>query len=54
MTKTAYFLLKADISDDYELADAAEEIEKQSEAECIDYMLLNDYEPYITWDFTLY
>ena len=55
MTNTAYFLLKTDIGK-LELADAAKEVEKQSQAECIDYMLFNntEAEPYITWDFPLY
>ena len=56
MTKTAYFLLKTDISNDYELADAAKDIETEAKAVCVDYMWLNDAEtkPYISWDFPLY
>jgi hypothetical protein len=51
MSKTAYFLLKNSIRENYEISDAARDIEQQSEAVCVDYMWLesgNDY-PYIAY-----
>ena len=52
MTKTAYFLLKTSIRDDYDMADAARDVEQMAEAVCIDYMHLDNLEetdlsPYI-------
>ena len=50
--KTAYFLLKTSIRDDYDIADAARDIEQMAEAICEDYMWLyeetNDH-PYIAY-----
>ena len=50
MTKTAYFLLKTSIRDDYEISDAARDVEQMAEAVCIDYMWLDvgDH-PYIAY-----
>jgi hypothetical protein len=51
MSKTAYFLLKTSIRENYEISDAARDIEQQSEAVCVDYMWLesgNDH-PYIAY-----
>ena len=51
MTKTAYFLLKTSIRENYEISQAARDIEQQSEALCVDYMWLdsgNDH-PYIAY-----
>ena len=49
--KTAYFLLKTSIRDDYDIADAARDVEQMAEAVCIDYMWFDvDYgedHPYI-------
>ena len=47
--KTAYFLLKTSIRENYEISKAARDIEQQAEAVCVDYILLdagNDH-PYI-------
>ncbi len=49
--KTAYFLLKTSIRENYEISQAARDIEQQSEALCVDYMWLdsgNDH-PYIAY-----
>ena len=49
--KTAYFLLKTSIRENYEISQAARDIEQQSEALCVDYMWLesgND-NPYIAY-----
>ena len=50
--KTAYFLLKTSIRDDYDMADAAREVEQMAEAVCIDYMHYDDIDdalyPYIS------
>ena len=49
MSKTGYFLLKTSFREDYDIADAARDIEQMAEAVCVDYMWLasgNDY-PYI-------
>ena len=49
MSKTGYFLLKTSFRDDYNIADAARDIEQMAEAVCVDYVWLesgNDY-PYI-------
>ena len=40
--KTAYFLLKTSIREDYDIADAARDVEQMAEAVCIDYMWLGD------------
>ena len=40
MSKTAYFLLKTSIRENYEISQAARDIEQQSEALCVDYMWL--------------
>ena len=50
MSKTAYFLLKTSIREDYDMSDAARDIEQQAEAVCIDYMWLDvgDH-PYIAY-----
>ena len=49
--KTAYFLLKTSIRDDYEISDAARDVEQMAEAVCIDYMWLDlsDDNPYIAY-----
>ena len=48
--KTAYFLLKTSIRDDYDLADAARDVEQMAEAVCIDYMWLDANDnPYIAY-----
>ena len=44
MSRTAFFLLKTTIRDDYDLADAARDVEQMAEAVCIDYVWLE--EPY--------
>ena len=50
MSKTAYFLLKTSIRDDYDLADAARDVEQMAEAVCIDYMWLDANDnPYIAY-----
>ena len=50
MTKTAYFLLKTSIREDYDMSDAARDIEQQAEAVCIDYMWLDvGDQPYIAY-----
>ena len=50
MTKTAYFLLKTSIREDYDMADAARDVEQMAEAVCIDYMWLDVGEsPYIAY-----
>ena len=51
MAKTAYFLLKTSIRDDYDIADAARDVEQMAEAVCIDYVwLLDDGDnPYIAY-----
>ena len=49
-SKTAYFLLKTRVYDDYDIAEVATEVEQNAEAVCVDYMWLDDYgddEPYI-------
>ena len=50
MSKTAYFLLKTSIREDYDIADAARDVEQMAEAVCIDYMWLDVGEsPYIAY-----
>ena len=50
MSKTAYFLLKTSIRDDYDMSDAARDIEQMAEAVCIDYMWLDANDnPYIAY-----
>ena len=50
MAKTAYFLLKTSIRDDYDMADAARDVEQMAEAVCIDYMWLDANDnPYIAY-----
>jgi hypothetical protein len=51
MSKTAYFLLKTSIRENYEISQAARDIEQQSEALCVDYMWLEsgDDHPYIAY-----
>ncbi len=52
MSKTAYFLLKTSIRDNYDISDAARDVEQMSEAVCIDYMWLeatSDSSPYIAY-----
>ena len=52
MSKTAYFLLKTSIRDDYDIADAARDVEQMAEAVCVDYMWLDgiiDNTPYIAY-----
>ena len=44
MSRTAFFLLKTTIRDDYDLADAARDVEQMAEAVFIDYVWLE--EPY--------
>jgi len=50
MSRTVFFLLKTSIREDYDIADAARDVEQMAEAVCIDYMRLDDYgddSPYI-------
>tara|TARA_B100000424_G_C22679376_1_gene372222 strand:+ start:433 stop:591 length:159 start_codon:yes stop_codon:yes gene_type:complete len=52
MSKTAYFLLKTSIRDNYDISDAARDVEQMAEAVCIDYMWLeatSDSSPYIAY-----
>ena len=49
MSKTAYFLLKTSIREDYDIADAARDVEQMAEAVCVDYMWLDDDSPYIAY-----
>jgi hypothetical protein len=51
MSKTAYFLLKTSIREDYDLAAAARDVEQMAEAVCVDYMWLEsgDNHPYIAY-----
>ena len=54
MSKTAYFLLKTSIREDYDIADAARDVEQMSEAVCVDYMWLGELwdsndQPYIAY-----
>ena len=42
MSKTGFFLLKTTFRDDYDIADAARDVEQMAEAVCIDYMWLGD------------
>ncbi len=51
MSKTAYFLLKTSIREDYDLADAARDVEQMAEAVCVDYMWLDEFTstPYIAY-----
>ena len=50
MSKTAYFLLKTSIRDDYDMSDAARDLEQMAEAVCIDYMWLDvGNQPYIAY-----
>ena len=50
MSRTAYFLLKTSIREDYDMADAARDVEQMAETECIDYMWLDVGEsPYIAY-----
>ena len=52
MSKTAYFLLKTSIREDYDIADAARDVEQMAEAVCIDYVWLDTYgddSPYIAY-----
>ena len=52
MSRTAFFLLKTTIRDEYDLADAARDVEQMAEAVCIDYLWLeatSDSSPYIAY-----
>ena len=52
MSKTAYFLLKTSIREDYHISDAARDVEQMAEAVCIDYLWLeatSDSSPYIAY-----
>ena len=54
MSKTAYFLLKTSIREDYDMADAARDVEQMAEAVCVDYMWLGELwdsndQPYIAY-----
>ena len=51
MSKTGYFLLRTTFRDNYDVADAARDVEQMAEAVCIDYMWLdaNDNPPYIAY-----
>ena len=52
MSKTAYFLLKTSIRDNYDISDAARDVEQMAEAICIDYLWLeatSDSSPYIAY-----
>tara|TARA_R100001594_G_scaffold2406_1_gene9478 strand:+ start:48 stop:203 length:156 start_codon:yes stop_codon:yes gene_type:complete len=51
MSKTGYFLLKTSFREDYDIADAARDVEQMAEAVCVDYMWLEsgDDNPYIAY-----
>jgi hypothetical protein len=55
MSRTAYFLLKTSIREDYDIADAARDVEQMAEAVCVDYMWLGEFDsstndhPYIAY-----
>ena len=52
MSKTAYFQLKTSIREDYDISDAARDVEQMAEAVCIDYLWLeatSDSSPYIAY-----
>ena len=52
MSKTAYFLLKTSIREDYDISNAARDVEQMAEAVCIDYLWLeatSDSSPYIAY-----
>ena len=51
MSKTGYFLLKTSFRDNYDIADAARDIEQMAEAVCVDYMWLDsgNNNPYIAY-----
>ena len=52
MSKTAYFLLKTSIRDNYDISDAARDVEQMAEAVCIDHLWLeatSDSSPYIAY-----
>ena len=52
MSKTAYFLLKTSIREDYDISDAARDVEQMAEAVGIDYLWLeatSDSSPYIAY-----
>ena len=52
MSKTAYFLLKTSIRENYDITDAARDVEQMAEAVCIDYLWLeatSDSSPYIAY-----
>ena len=55
MSKTAYFLLKTSIREDYDISDAARDVEQMAEAICVDYMWLGEFDssasdtPYIAY-----
>ena len=51
MSKTAYFLLKTSIREDYDISDAARDVEQMAEAVCIDYLWpeSGDDHPYIAY-----
>ena len=53
MSKTAYFLLKTSIREDYDISDAARDVEQMAEAVCVDYVWLDGYlqdnSPYIAY-----
>tara|TARA_B100000427_G_scaffold318217_1_gene315163 strand:+ start:74 stop:238 length:165 start_codon:yes stop_codon:yes gene_type:complete len=42
MSKTGFFLLKTTFRDNYDIEDAANDIEQMAEAKCIDYVWLGD------------
>ena len=46
MSKTGYFLLRTTFRDDYDVSDAARDVEQQAEAVCIDYMYFKEDEDY--------
>ena len=53
MSKTAYFLLKTSIREEYPMHSAARDIEQMAEAVCVDYVWLDsdlqDNSPYIAY-----
>tara|TARA_Y100001951_G_C11043395_1_gene131548 strand:+ start:267 stop:428 length:162 start_codon:yes stop_codon:yes gene_type:complete len=53
MSKIGYFLLRTHFRDDYDIQDAAENIQQEAKAECIDYMYFKDVDdlvsPYIAY-----
>ena len=54
MSKTGYFLLKTTFRDDYNISDAARDVEQMAEAVCIDYVELRDDYDYASTPYIAY